>query len=155
MTRLMLAIACLAAFVGAAGAQDSATTRTTHMMLRLEDVAWRQVRPGVHSAVLAGRPAADTGHYSVAIRLADGEWLQPHFHPNAKRVVVLQGTLLMGMGDCVVAALARPLSTGSFSIVPANAHHFEGARGETVILLYGRGPLQTTYVDSRGRPIAP
>ncbi|MBL8981212.1 MAG: cupin domain-containing protein [Gemmatimonadetes bacterium] len=118
----------------------------------VDSIPWREGPRGMATADIDG-DTRGTGHYSFAMRLPDGAWIAPHFHPNTKNVIVLRGTLLMGHGDSVDVASATPLSTGGVAVVPAGTHHYEGARGETIILLTGTGPMQTTFVDARGRPL--
>ena len=126
-----------------------------HRSVRLSEIAWEGKASALQSAVLEGNPDTAGSSYTLALKLADGFWIQPHFHPNPKKIVVLSGVLLMGMGDSVVARRTEALPVGAFSIVSPNAHHYEGGKGETVILLYGVGPLLTTYVDARGAPKKP
>jgi quercetin dioxygenase-like cupin family protein len=148
MRRLAAGIVALASFVCSAQGR-SQEPRPPHITVRLSEIAWRPGAGGVSSAVLEGDPAVEGAPYTLALKLADGAWIRPHFHPLPKRVVVLAGTLLMGMGDSVVAGATMELPAGSFSVVPANAHHYEGGRGETVILLIGTGPLRTAFVDAQ------
>jgi quercetin dioxygenase-like cupin family protein len=152
-SRRILCTMLLSVASAAFGDAEAQPGGPAHRTVRPGEIAWQGGGSGVSSAVLEGDPAAEGVAFTLALKLADGAWIAPHFHPNPKRVVVLSGTLLMGMGDSVVAASAEVLPGGSFSLVPANAHHYEGAQGETVILLIGIGPLRTTFVDARGNPI--
>ena len=97
-------------------------------------------------ALVDGNPQKPGAHYSLLLKLPDGFWIQPHWHPFDKHVVVLQGTLLMSMGDTIAAPTATAMPSGSVIGVPARTHHAEGARGETILLLYGTGPLTTNYI---------
>lgn len=122
-----------------------------HVMVHPDSIRWSPARNGISSAVLEGQPSATGGVYSLALKLADGAWILPHWHPNDKRVAVLRGTLLMGMGDSLVVGTAAAIPAGGLVVVPANSRHYEGARGETVLLLYGIGPLITTFVRPPAR----
>ena len=46
-----------------------------------------------------------------------------------------------------------PMKPGSFVFHPANAHHYDGAKDEEVVVqVIGMGPVTTTMLDSeRGR----
>ena len=123
-----------------------------HSVQNLADIKWNDGGAGLASAVLDGDPSAAGKSYSLLLKLRDGFWIQPHWHPFDKRVVVLQGTMLMGMGDVVDASKASALSVGGTSLVPAETHHFEGARGETILLLYGTGPLTTNFIKLPAKP---
>jgi hypothetical protein len=78
--------------------------------------------------------------------------IAPHWHPNDKRVTVLQGRLLMGHGSVLDTAATHPMQPGDWSLVPARTAHYEGASIETVVLLYGTGPLTTTFVAEAAPP---
>ena len=119
-----------------------------HLIKPLADVRW-EGSGGFRSAVLEGDPG-NVGMYTMVVKLADGFWIAPHWHPETKRVVVLSGTLLMGSGAAFGKAAAKALPQGGFSLVPPRHVHFEGAKGETVVLFTGCGPLATTFVDSTG-----
>jgi oxalate decarboxylase/phosphoglucose isomerase-like protein (cupin superfamily) len=117
-------------------------------MKALADVRW-EGSGGFASSVFEGDPAKP-GMYTMVVKLADGFWITPHWHPEAKRVVVLSGTLLMGSGAAFDKATATALAPGGFSVVPPHHVHFEGAKGETILLFTGCGPLATTFVDTAG-----
>ncbi len=141
---LPLTLACWAA--GPVAAQTSAP-QEQHRSLTPDQIDWRAVRPGFWTAAVDGDPSVPDQPYSLMLKLADGEWILPHWHPRAKRVVVMSGTLLMGMGASLDRGAATAQPAGSFTLVPAGTRHYEGARGETVLLLYGTGPLTTTFVS--------
>ena len=135
-----------------AGAQSTAPS--PHLMRQLSDVSWRDAGDGLSIAALEGDPSASGAPYSLLLRVRDGAWIPPHWHPFDKRIMVLSGTLLMGTGDSVDAARATVLPAGGFSLVPARTHHYEGARGETTLLLYGTGPLTTNLVQHPGAQLS-
>jgi Galactose oxidase, central domain len=152
----LLLLPTVLALAGSPDRADAQVTSATapsavpaaHLMQQLSDAQWRNAGDGLSIAVLEGDPGAPGAAYSLLLRMRDGAWIPPHWHPLDKRVVVLGGTLLMGTGDSVDAARATVLPTGGFSLVPARTHHYEGARGETTLLLYGTGPLTTNRVQS-------
>lgn len=82
----------------------------------------------------------------MMLKLADGAWIQPHFHDVEKRLVVITGELLMGQGDDIDASHVTVLKTGGVAVMPANTHHYEGGRGETIVALVANGPFTTTMV---------
>ena len=88
-----------------AGAQSTAPS--PHLMRQLSDVSWRDAGDGLSIAVLEGDPGASGAPYSLLLRVRDGAWIPPHWHPFDKRIMVLSGTLLMGTSDSVVNP-ARP-----------------------------------------------
>ena len=70
--------------------------------------------------------------------------VRPHFHSADARVFVASGTLLLGEGSIMNKASAKPVPAGSFILVPANATHWEGAKGDTLILGVAQGVWKTT-----------
>ena len=132
-----------------------------HPMVPLESLTWRGGANGVSTAIAEGDPTRP-GPFTMMLKLADGAWLQPHWHNVDKRLYVVKGQLLMGTGDQVDAAAARPLAVGGVAVVPANTRHFEGGNGETIVALTAIGPFQTTFVNAAtpapaapGAPSAP
>jgi hypothetical protein len=117
---------------------------TVHVMVTPSQLHW-QGGGSTSYAVVEGDPEK-AGEYSVIYRVADGHWIAPHWHPYLKRVVVLSGTLLMGSGESGDTSHVTALPAGSFSIVPAKTVHYEGAKGQTMVLFTGQGPLATHFV---------
>jgi len=100
---------------------------------------------GAQLAVLAGDPTKP-GPYTIRLRLPDGAKFAPHFHGEAENVTVLQGTLLVGIGDTVDPAKTIELPAGSFVSVPSGLHHYAMAKGETIVQIHGMGPSSMTMV---------
>jgi quercetin dioxygenase-like cupin family protein len=114
------------------------------------DVHWQAIPGGhgVQQAVLFGDPTKP-GTYVVRIKFPPHIVDNPHWHPNARYVTVLQGTWYTGTGDSFDFARAVPLKPGSFMLHPAKASHWDGSGGdETVIVqVIGEGPATATPVD--------
>jgi ketosteroid isomerase-like protein/mannose-6-phosphate isomerase-like protein (cupin superfamily) len=137
--------------------RDSAPPRRALPPARPGALSGRSVSParwepwgvGLEMAVLDGDPSVADRAYTIALRLAPGRWIRPHWHPRAKQVYVVSGTLLFGHGPAFDTASSTALQPGTIAVVPAEHPHFEGAQGETVILLSGIGPLQTTMIPAQ------
>ncbi|MGE0464319.1 MAG: cupin domain-containing protein [Vicinamibacterales bacterium] len=86
------------------------------------------------------------GPLIMMLKLRDGGWIPPHFHNVDKRLVVIQGELLMGHGDAIDAAATTAVKAGGVAVMPAGEHHYEGGRGETIVALFANGPFTTTMV---------
>lgn len=116
-----------------------------------EAVVWKD-QPGydgVKFAVLAGDPSKP-GLYVVRAKFSPGTMTRPHWHPEERYVVVLQGTWYTGEGDTFDPDKTVPLKPGSFMQHPAKAHHYDGAKDEEVIVqIVGIGPSGTTLVDPK------
>jgi quercetin dioxygenase-like cupin family protein len=116
-----------------------------HLMVQPDAIQWRGPAAGLQTAVVDGNPQ-QAGPFTMMLKLPDGVWIPPHFHNVDKRLVVIKGELLMGHGDKVDAASTTPLSTGGIAVMPANTHHFEGGKGETIVALIANGPFTTTMI---------
>ena len=119
--------------------------RVQHAMIQPDAIQWRGPANGLQTAVVEGNPQS-AGPFTMMLKLPPGVWIQPHFHNVDKRLVVIKGELLMGHGDAVDEASVSVLKTGGVAVMPANTHHYEGGRGETVVALIATGPFTTTMV---------
>lgn len=118
---------------------------STHVMVQPEAIQWRGPVGGLQAAIAEGNPQIG-GPFTMMLKLPDGVWIQPHFHNVDKRLVVIKGELLMGHGDEVEATKASILKAGGIAVMPANRHHYEGGKGETIVALIANGPFTTTMV---------
>jgi quercetin dioxygenase-like cupin family protein len=101
--------------------------------------------PLLEQAVVDGNPMGE-GEFAIAIRFRPGGLIQPHWHPKETRVTVVRGDVWVGFGDEADTAHVKTLGAGSYAIVPAEAHHYEGARTDALVIIAGPGPLKTTMV---------
>ena len=106
---------------------------------------------GAKLAVLQGDPGK-AGEYTVRLDMPDGYKIPPHFHPTAEHVTVIQGNLLIGIGDKLDPAQAKSLPAGGFISAEPNMHHFAIAKGHTVVQVHGGGPFVLTYVNPKDDP---
>jgi quercetin dioxygenase-like cupin family protein len=95
---------------------------------------------------------AKPGMFAIRLKFPDGYQIPPHWHPTEENVVVIQGTLIVGMGDKVSAAGEQELPTGGFVKLPAEMRHYARAKGETIVQVYGPGPFVVNYVNSSDDP---
>ena len=143
MRKLMLALGLLLAGSATASAQEM------RMPLNSDDVKWIPVPnvfpAGAQIAVISGDPSKP-GPYVVRLELPDGAKFGPHFHGDVENVTVLQGTLLVGVGDTADPSKMISLPAGSFVSVPMGLHHYAQAKGDTIIQIHGMGPSSMTMV---------
>ncbi len=113
-----------------------------------EEVVWKE-RPGydgVKFATIQGDPSRP-GVYVVRAKFSPGAMTRPHWHPEDRYVIVVQGTWYTGEGDNFEPDKMTPLKPGSFMLHPAKAHHYDGAKDEEVIVqIIGVGPSDTTLI---------
>ena len=117
-----------------------------HIMVQPDAVTWRGEPGALQTAIAEGNPQA-AGPFTMLLKLPDGVWIPPHFHNVEKRLVVIKGELLMGHGDAIDKTTTTALRTGGVAVMPANTHHYEGGKGETIIALIANGPFTTTMVQ--------
>jgi uncharacterized protein DUF4437 len=128
----------------------------THVMVNASDLKWAAGPPGLPAgaqfAVVEGDPSKPGVPFAIRAKVPDGYKVPPHWHPTDERIVVFSGTLLLGMGDKWNDGAMHALSAGGFANMPKRAHHFAGAKGETVFQVYGTGPFAITYLDPKDDP---
>jgi quercetin dioxygenase-like cupin family protein len=102
--------------------------------------------PGVTFVVLAGNPK-EAGLYVIRAKFAPGAMSRPHWHPEARYVVVLKGTWWAGEGDKLDPQATTPVPTGGFAVHPPRLVHYDGSKDEEVIVqITGIGPSGTHVV---------
>jgi quercetin dioxygenase-like cupin family protein len=127
---------------------DSNVDENGFVRVNPENIQWKEVPGynGVKFAVIDGDPSKE-GIYVVRVKFPPGLMTRPHFHPEARYAVVLEGTWWTGTGDTFDPNTTVPLKPGSFMKHPAGAHHFDGAKEDGAVLqIIGYGPSGTTYL---------
>ncbi len=107
--------------------------------------------PGAEIAVLDGDPTTE-GFFTIRLKFPDGYKIAPHWHPTDENIVVVSGVFTMGLGDKRNDASMHALPAGSFTMMPKMGRHFAGAKGETVVQIYGQGPFVVNYVNPADNP---
>jgi len=110
------------------------------------------VPPGAQLAVLEGDPGAESGDYTIRVKMPDGYKIAPHTHPNRENVTVLSGTLKVGMGDQFDAGKMMSFGAGSFAYLDPSMHHYAGTSGETIIQIHGIAPMKFNYINPADDP---
>lgn len=108
--------------------------------------------PGAQLAVLEGNPMADSGDFTIRLKMPDGYKIAPHYHPARENVTVISGTLKVGMGDQFDAAKMMSFGAGSFAYLDPSMHHYAAASGETVIQIHGMSPVKLIYINPADDP---
>ena len=105
---------------------------------------------GMKLAVINGRPDS-TGLYTLRLSFPDGYRFPAHWHPMAEHVTVLEGTLVLAMGESPQESGLKGYGAGDYLYLPPRQPHYGGARGYTVVQLHGQGP----FVINLATPAAP
>ena len=148
-------IAVTAFVLGAAlSAGPVALAQHGHVLQNESEIKWVDappfLPPGAKMAVLHGDPGGK-GLYSVRVKLPAGYRIPAHSHPTDEHVVVLSGTLYLGMGDKLEEA-GTALKPGGFALAPAGKHHYAYTKEPTTIQIYGMAPVEFIYVNPADDP---
>lgn len=139
---------------GGTGAAGGA--HASHIMVTPEQMKWGPAPPalpaGAQAAVIEGDPSKAGSAFAVRLKFPDGYRVPPHWHPTDEKVIVLQGTLGMGLGDKFDPAAGHELPAGSYAVMPTGVRHYAWAKGETVIQVSATGPFEVNYVNAADDP---
>lgn len=134
----------------------SGDTHAAHVLVTPDQIKWGpgppSLPPGAELAVLEGDPSKAGVPFTIRAKMPDGYRVPPHWHPTDERVVVLQGSLGMGVGDKFDQSAGQQLPTGSYASMPKGLRHYAWAVGETVIQVSATGPFEVNYVNAADDP---
>ena len=155
---LLAAVSLGLARSGQEGKGDPASTgaQTAHVMITPDQIKWGPsppaLPPGAQMAVLEGDPSKAGAPFAIRAKFPDGYRVPPHWHPSDEKIVVIQGTFGLGMGEKFDPAAGSELPVGSYAVMPKGTRHYAWAKGETVIQVSGTGPFQVNYVNPADDP---
>jgi mannose-6-phosphate isomerase-like protein (cupin superfamily) len=121
-----------------------------------DQVKWGPAPPfipsGAQLAVLEGNPMADSGDFTIRLKMPDGYKIAPHTHPTRENVTVISGTLKVGMGDTFDASKMMSFGAGSFAYLDPSMHHYAAASGATIIQIHGQSPVKFNWINPADDP---
>src|SRR5918998_1746914 len=104
------------------GGSAHAGAHAAHVIVTPDKVKWGpappSLPPGAQLAVLEGDPSKAGAPFAIRAKLPDGYRVPPHWHPTNERIIVLQGTFGMGLGERFDPAAGRELPVGSYVVAP-------------------------------------
>jgi hypothetical protein len=138
-------------FAGMLSISSAAELNPAALVYKLPDqIPWSRVNAaGAQSAVVVG-DSTKPGFYMVYNKWTKGNhFSHPHFHPNDRYIVVLQGTWWVGTGPKFDPEHGSvPMPAGSFVTHFGKQVHWDGAKDEeAVLLIMGEGPATATEVE--------
>ena len=143
MTRMTRAIVLVAASVMPAATLGSAAQIDSRAVefVTPENIKWVRNAAGTNEqAVLFGDPTKE-GPYVVRLRWLPGNMSRPHYHVNDRFFIVISGTWWLGTGEKFDPASTVPVGPGTYVIHKAKQVHYDGAKGEPVVIqVSGMGP---------------
>jgi len=127
-----------------------------HIMMTLDEMKWVDcppaLPPGAKCSVIEGDTKAPDVLFAFRLKMPDNYRIAPHFHAADEHTLVISGTLNMGRGDKLDTSATKPMTAGSFVVMPKGTHHFLWTKGETVLHVYAFGPWALTYVNPEDDP---
>ena len=140
-----LAIAAAVIALSASPARTVSAQRSDARASNIDSLKWQPSGIGITSEVLDGNPDGP-GEFTIAFHMKRGSFFAPHWHPGETRFVVVSGEIQLGFGDQLDTSSATTVHAGGIGIIPATAHHFEAAKSDATLVLYGPGPLKMIMV---------
>jgi quercetin dioxygenase-like cupin family protein len=135
-----LAFGVLAALAGELSAQ-SADTVALH---------WTAVPShlpsGAQVAVVSGDPTKPV-LTTVEVIMPSGYGIPPHYHPVDESIEVIEGALLVGVGDEMDPGKAHRANAGDASTLNPGTHHYLIAAETARVRVTFMGPYTVTYVQ--------
>jgi len=117
--------------------------------VRPTDLQFAPMPNGTYQANVIG-DVTKAGPYAARTRLPAGLRIPPHFHQEARIVLIVSGTLYVGYGERFDESKLMALPAGSVFTEPERQPHFVWAKdGEVVLHVTGEGPSSTTWLDQR------
>jgi quercetin dioxygenase-like cupin family protein len=136
--------------------QHAAGHTRAHVIVTPDQIKWGPgppaLPPGAQLAVLEGDPSKAGVPFTIRAKFPDGYRVPPHWHPTDEKVVVVQGSLGVGVGNKFDQSAGHLLPTGSYASMPKGLRHYAWAVGETEIQISGIGPFEVNYVNAADDP---
>ena len=145
-------VALAIAMAGTQSVASAAELNPAAVTYKLPDqIPWGPVNAaGGQQAIVVGDPTK-LGFYMVYNRWTKGNhFSRPHFHPNDRYIVVLQGTWWVGSGPKFDPANTTPMPAGSFVTHFGKQVHWDVAKDEdAVLLIMGEGPATSAGAEEK------
>ena len=175
VTRLLLPVLVVSLSFAQTGAEKkkaapkTAPAGNTHAMIYPDAIKWGPFPASLvegappaefandspaQCAILAGDPTKPGSNYIMRIKMSDCARVAPHWHPGDENITVLQGTLLLGVGQKFDKAALHELPAGSYALMPKRTAHFGSGKGETIVQVNGVGPFKVVWLNPAAAPPA-
>jgi hypothetical protein len=118
--------------------------------VKAADIKWVRNAAGTQeTATLFGDPTKP-GMYVQRLRWLPGNMRRPHFHPNDRVFVVIEGTWWLGSGEKYDPNSTVPVPAGTFVVHHAGEIHYDGAKDAPVVIqVMGMGPNTSTAAEKK------
>ena len=116
------------------------------------EIKWQDAPPsmgeGWQLAVLEGDISQAGSPYTLRTKTPDAFLVPPHWHPADEHLTVIEGVLVVGLGEKIDPTTERELPAGSYVVMPKGVRHYVWNKGETVVQMQGIGPFEVNFVDA-------
>ena len=132
------------------GTSAFAQNADTSVVKLPQDIVYKGL-PGAPQHVTLIGDSSQPGLYVDRIKFAPGMKVQPHWHPDAVRtVLVLSGTFYFAVGDQWDESKLKAYPAGTLYSEPAKTPHFAWAKdGEVILQVTAIGPSGNTPVKPK------
>ena len=115
-----------------------------------DKIKWVKNAAGTQeNAVLFGDPSK-AEPYVMRLRWLPGNMSRPHFHPNDRHFLVIEGTWWLGAGEKYDPESTVPAPAGTYVLHRAGSIHYDGAKKEPVVIqVWGMGPNTSTPAEKK------
>ena len=114
------------------------------------DIKWVRNAAGTQETVTLFGDPSKPGMYVQRLRWLPGSLSWPHFHPNDRFFVVIEGTWWLGSGDKYDPNSTVPAPAGTFVVHRAGEIHYDGAKDAPVVIqVTGMGPNTSTPAEKK------
>jgi hypothetical protein len=114
------------------------------------DIKWVRNAAGTQETVTLFGDPSKPGMYVQRLRWLPGNMSRPHFHPNDRFFVVIEGTWWLGSGDKYDPNSTVPAPAGTFVVHRAGEIHYDGAKDAPVVIqVTGMGPNTSAPAEKK------
>jgi mannose-6-phosphate isomerase-like protein (cupin superfamily) len=136
------------------GRAEQPSGKPEAVYLNAKDLKWAPGIPdlpkGLQMTVMFGDPSK-AALYAARLKMPDGYKIPPHWHTQDEQLTIVEGTLVLHMGDSMKSE-GHSLDVGGFHFLPGKMHHAAEAKGETIVQVQGMGPFDIHYLNAADNP---
>ena len=124
----------------------------SHVIVRLDQLVWTPLIPGVEIAVVFDDLDKKGGLYVIRIRSKAEAKVPPHWHVTNEHITVLKGSFWIAQGEQFDVSKLKELKAGAHFMLPAEHRHFGLHKAGNVVEVYGEAPWVVNFVNPEDDP---
>jgi hypothetical protein len=114
----------------------------------VEQLHWVRHGNEYEKAVLSGDPEQPGSFYVMRYHVLIACDVPPHWHPEDEHATVISGEISLALGEKFLADALRPLTAGSYALIPRRQPHFTRYTAGSIVQVHGLGPLVVYFLES-------